>query len=145
MLLDTSWLNTQHYKERIEGKVEQSRERSSVPQYLGVVAIEKGAFGSPTITTPTVIILIFISSNSNRSCTIAIIKANSFELMLYPIYDTIVPITDHFLISIFFWQRRINSDTLFMKAMSGEPKREYTEKSAFEKRKQLTQDFREAI
>ena len=29
MLLDTSLLNIQHYKVRIEGKVEQSRERSS--------------------------------------------------------------------------------------------------------------------
>ena len=36
MVLDTSLLNTQHYKVRIKGKVEQSR----------VVAIEKGAFGS---------------------------------------------------------------------------------------------------
>ena len=30
MVLDTSLLNTQHYKVRIKGKVEQSRERSSV-------------------------------------------------------------------------------------------------------------------
>ena len=45
MVLDASLLNTQHYKVRIIGKVEQSRERSSA---LGVVAIEKGAFGSPS-------------------------------------------------------------------------------------------------
>ena len=38
-------LNTQHYKVRIKGKVEQSREWSSaLPYTLGVVAIEKGAF-----------------------------------------------------------------------------------------------------
>ena len=37
MVLDTSLLNTQDYKERIEGKVEQSR---------GIVAIEQGAFVS---------------------------------------------------------------------------------------------------
>ena len=42
MVLDFSLLNAQHFKVRIQGKVEQSRERSSV---LGVVAIEKGAFG----------------------------------------------------------------------------------------------------
>ena len=42
MVLYSSLLNTQQYKVRIKGKVEQSRERSSV--YLGVVAIEKGAF-----------------------------------------------------------------------------------------------------
>ena len=34
---------------RIKGKVEQSRERSStLPLHFGVVAIERGAFGSPT-------------------------------------------------------------------------------------------------
>ena len=33
MVLDTSLLNTQHYKVRIEGKVEQSRERSGVLLY----------------------------------------------------------------------------------------------------------------
>ena len=38
--------NTQHYKVRIKGKVEQSKERGSAHLYLGVVAIEKEAFGS---------------------------------------------------------------------------------------------------
>ena len=46
MVLDASLLNTQHYKVQIKGKVRQSRERSSVFLLLGVVAIEKGAFGS---------------------------------------------------------------------------------------------------
>ena len=50
MVLDDAFLNTQHYKVRIKGKVEQSRERSSALHYLGVVAIEKGAFGSRSIT-----------------------------------------------------------------------------------------------
>ena len=45
MLLDTSFLNTQHYKVRIKGKVEQDRERGS-----GVVTIEKEAFLSPSTT-----------------------------------------------------------------------------------------------
>ena len=45
MVLDTPLLNTQQYKGCIEGKGEQSRERSS-----GVVAIEKGAFWSPLTT-----------------------------------------------------------------------------------------------
>ena len=49
MELDTTLLNTQHYKVRFKGKVEQSREWSSaLPYTLGVVAIEKGAFGSPS-------------------------------------------------------------------------------------------------
>ena len=47
MVLGTSLLNTQQYKVRIKGKMEQSRERSSA---FGVVAIEKGAFGSPSTT-----------------------------------------------------------------------------------------------
>ena len=49
MVLDTYLLNIQHYKVRIKGKLEQSRERSSaLPLHLGVVAIEKGTFGSPS-------------------------------------------------------------------------------------------------
>ena len=48
MVFDAALLNTQHYKVRIKGEVEQSREWSSTPLYLGVVAIEKGAFRSPT-------------------------------------------------------------------------------------------------
>ena len=51
MVLDASLLNTQYYKAWIKGKVEQSRERCSAPHtHLGVVAIEKGAFGSPSTT-----------------------------------------------------------------------------------------------
>ena len=48
MVLDASLLNTRHYKVRIKSKVGQSREKSSTPLHLGVVAIEKGAFGSPS-------------------------------------------------------------------------------------------------
>ena len=52
MVLDNSLLNTQQYKVCIKGKVEQSRERSSALfLHLGVVAIEKGAFWSPTLLT----------------------------------------------------------------------------------------------
>ena len=36
MVIDTSLLNTQQYKVRIKGKVEQSRERSSAIPYLSV-------------------------------------------------------------------------------------------------------------
>ena len=46
MVLDTSLLNTQQYKVRIEGKVEQS----PPPLHLGVVTIEKGTFGSSSTT-----------------------------------------------------------------------------------------------
>ena len=36
MVLDTSLLNTQHYKVRIKGKVEQSRKRSRALRYTSV-------------------------------------------------------------------------------------------------------------
>ena len=48
MVLDTSLLNTQQYKIRIKGKVEQFRELRP-PLQVGVVAIEKGALWSPTL------------------------------------------------------------------------------------------------
>ncbi len=49
MVLDAALLNTQLYKVRIKDKVEQSLEWSSaLPLHLGVVAMEKGAFGSPS-------------------------------------------------------------------------------------------------
>ena len=51
MVLDISLLNTQQYKVRIKGKVEQFRDRSSTPPlYPCVVAIEKGTFWSPSTT-----------------------------------------------------------------------------------------------
>ena len=51
MVLVTSLLNTQQYKVRIKSKVEQSKEGSSaLPLHLSVVAIEKGAFWSPSTT-----------------------------------------------------------------------------------------------
>ena len=50
MVRDTSLLNTQQYKVRIKAKMEQSRKWSSGTLRLGVVAIEKGAFWSPSTT-----------------------------------------------------------------------------------------------
>ena len=49
MVLDASLLNTQQYKVGIKGKVEQFREKEKRPRlHLGVVAIEKGALGTPS-------------------------------------------------------------------------------------------------
>ncbi len=48
IVLDAALLNTQCYKVRIMGKVEQSREGVAPSLHLGVVAVEKGAFGSPS-------------------------------------------------------------------------------------------------
>ena len=44
MVLDAALLNTQHYIVRIKGKMKHRR-----LLHLSVVAIEKGAFGSPSI------------------------------------------------------------------------------------------------
>ena len=45
MVLDASLLNTQYYKVAIKGKVEQSRERRSIPAlHLSVIANEKGEY-----------------------------------------------------------------------------------------------------
>ena len=49
MVLDASLLNTQHYKVRIKGKVEQCREGvAPSPTPCVVVATKKGAFGLPS-------------------------------------------------------------------------------------------------
>ena len=56
IVLDTSLPNTQDYKVRIKGQVEQSREmRRALPQHLGVVAIEKCASGHPRLWSPTLL------------------------------------------------------------------------------------------
>ena len=57
-------LNTQQYKVRIKGKVEQSKERSSaLPLHLGVVAIKKGAFWSPSTTVANLTLFILEMNN----------------------------------------------------------------------------------
>ena len=48
IVLDAALLNTQHYKVRIKGYVEQSMDWSRALLHTSVVAIEKGAFGSPS-------------------------------------------------------------------------------------------------
>ena len=61
MEVGTALLNTQHYKVRIKGKVEQSWEWSSA-LHLGVVGIEKRTFGSPS--TKVVNNLLFLYNDS---------------------------------------------------------------------------------
>ena len=61
MVLDAALLSTQHDKVQIKGKVEQSREwNSALPLHLGVVAIEKGAFGSPLTKDNNNLLIIII-------------------------------------------------------------------------------------
>ena len=47
MVLDSFLVNTHYCKVGIKGKVEQGKEQSP-PLYFGVIAIEKGSFGSLT-------------------------------------------------------------------------------------------------
>ena len=55
MVLDTSLLNTQHYK----GKVEQSREKSNALPYTLVYYLTKmEPLGSPRLRTPTLLFLL---------------------------------------------------------------------------------------
>ena len=49
MVLDTTLLSMRYYKVRIKGKVEESKEWNSTLIYtFGIVAIENGAFWSPS-------------------------------------------------------------------------------------------------
>ena len=57
IVLDSALLSTQHYKVRINGKVEQSKEWSSA--HHGVVAIEKGAFGLSSTTVANFTLYIY--------------------------------------------------------------------------------------
>ena len=59
MALDSYLLNTQRYKVCVKGKVKQSREQRP-PLDLSVVAIEKGAFWSPS-TMVAIFTFVYIS------------------------------------------------------------------------------------
>ena len=61
MLLDAAWLNTPHY---IKGKVEPSKERSGTPLHLGVIAIEKGALGSPSTMVANFTFYLLFNTNN---------------------------------------------------------------------------------
>ena len=78
MVLDTTLFNTQQYKVRIKGKVVRCKERSSALPYISVVAIEKGAFWSPSIKGRQLyfyFILLSSSSQSDNTVFLAIIAA----------------------------------------------------------------------
>ena len=69
IVLDATLLNTQRYKVKIKGKVEQSRERNNTLPYS---LIEKGAFWSPSTTvanfTLYIYIYIYIYCNPETDC-----------------------------------------------------------------------------
>ena len=56
MVLDASLLNIQHYKVRIKGKVEQSREKNSTLPYTLVKKLSKrDSSGHPRLCSPTLL------------------------------------------------------------------------------------------
>ena len=58
MVLDTALLNTQHYKVKIKGKVEQSREWSSALPYSPVwYLLKRDPSGHPRLKSPTLLYL----------------------------------------------------------------------------------------
>ena len=62
MVLGASLLNSQNYKVRVKGKVEQYKEWSSaLPLHFSVVAIENGAFGSPSTKVANFTYFYFLS------------------------------------------------------------------------------------
>ena len=79
MVLDTSLLNTQQYKVRIKSKADQSKERSSaLPLHLGVVAVEKGAFGSPSTMVANFTLFTFRRRRKGFQTSRSILTVNSF-------------------------------------------------------------------
>ena len=60
MVLDTSLFNTYHYKVRIKGNGLIQGKVKQPLLHLGVVAIEKGAFGPPSTTTVFVILTTYV-------------------------------------------------------------------------------------
>ena len=81
IVLDATLLNTQHFKIRIKGKVEQPRERSSaLPLHLVVGAIEKEAFGAPSTTVANfTFIYIYIMFNKALCHMCCLTKATSWK------------------------------------------------------------------
>ena len=75
MVLDAALLNTQHYKVGIMGKEERPSLR------FGVVAIEKGAFESPS--TKVTIFIFTLSIHIWRVCFFSFLFFSSFSSLLF--------------------------------------------------------------
>ena len=81
MVLYTYVLNTQQYKIRIKGKVEQSGamqgKEQHFPLHLGVEAIEKRAFWSPLTTVANFTYLLTTTTTTNDNNNIEICNNNN--------------------------------------------------------------------
>ena len=82
MVLDASLLNTQHYKVRIKGKVDQSREISSALSYTLVLS-KREPSGNPQLRSPTLLYFCFLKSP--RSLSISYSGTDS-ELCIYRLF-----------------------------------------------------------
>ena len=61
MVLGVALLNTQHYKVRIKGKLEQSREWSSALPYTSVLwLLKREPSGHPQLRSPTTYLYIYL-------------------------------------------------------------------------------------
>ena len=90
MVLDTSLLNTQQYKVRIKGKVEQSRERrSNLTLHLEVVAIEKAPYWSPSTKVANLGLKIQLNTTFfTKAWNFYVFRFLCFNSFLFPrIYD----------------------------------------------------------
>ena len=82
MVLSAALLSTQHYKMRIKGKVEQSRERSCALLYTSVWELLKGEpLGHPRLRSPT---LLFTICKSIR-LKVNVISCQDFELTYFEV------------------------------------------------------------
>ena len=74
MVLDASFLNTQHYKVRIKYKVEQSKNGSEPYPTLDVVDIEIKAFESPSTTVASFTYFFSFSLSNNVSVKVSLVR-----------------------------------------------------------------------
>ena len=92
MVLDASLFNVQHYKLRIKGKVEQSRERSIAPLYTLVLELSKREHSCHLrLLSPT--LLIFPRNIYRNMVIILVIQRYLFLCLIYT--------------QAYFWMRRI--------------------------------------
>ena len=79
MVLDTSLLNTQQYKVRIKGKVEQIRERSSAFSYTSVqLLLKKEPSGCSRLRSPTLLYNIYICVCVCVCVCVSVVEQQSF-------------------------------------------------------------------
>ena len=78
MVLDATLLSTQHYKVRIKGKVEQSRERSSALPYTSVLQqLKREPSGHPRLRSPT----FYFTCSCN--CSLGVLQGDTLAPYLF--------------------------------------------------------------